>query len=189
MRKVSLALRGHIAIAIATLTFIGLCVSIDESMAKDVVLGGSTWSKDGLQRQCQIIGGNYNVESNGSFSCTNSNTGLATQCNKSGKCLNVCQTSKCGNGRTTTRGDGSKIDQTTLNGGGANTPHPSGTTKSNGAGNTTSTGAGSGAVGATSGKSGVATSAPNSTLKNGTVGGSGRPLASPGSGGGKTKEK
>jgi hypothetical protein len=86
---------------------------------KPTHIKNSTWGKSELNKFCDITGGSFNVERDGKFSCLNSDTGIAINCDKAGQCKDTCGSSKCGNdGKLTS--NNSKVKPVTVGGALAN---------------------------------------------------------------------
>jgi len=184
MHKSAIGLVRWVA-AILVLVGPNLLIEIDHANSKPVTVSTGHYTKAELQKHCSLVGGNFDVRDDGAYSCANSETGLATNCDKSGHCVNSCTSAKlCGASKTA--GGNGKIDP---NGGAGNTTKIPGTTNSGGA-----------AVGTTLNGSGTATSStsPTSTPTSAKlpppqspvqVGGAGKPPNSSGGGIANLKQK
>lgn len=118
---------------IIALGFVGLGLVTEPAAAKSVTVSKGSYSSGELQKACAIEGGDFTKEYWGGYSCVNSGTGLATNCSASGRCSNVCNSSKCGN--TDPRAIRNRVGNL---GGVANTSNPGGVAGPGTTGGTTS---------------------------------------------------
>ncbi len=100
---------------------IGLVVLASSAFAspKPVHIKTSAWSEAGLHKYCNVVGGSFAVEGDGKYSCVKNDTGISINCEKNGKCTDVCGNAKCGNDGKLTKNN-NKVKPVTTSGGLAN---------------------------------------------------------------------
>jgi hypothetical protein len=81
------------------LALLSLDAVLTAASAKGVVVGRMVSTKTAVERNCMIDGGKMATEPSGNYSCTNSSTGLSTNCSSFGACEIQCNGKECGNAR------------------------------------------------------------------------------------------